>query len=433
MTPVARSFSFSRWPGPDARPAVDSFLLAIQSLRDVPDSDLDLLVRRVVVILSSSRCGSSLFKDALSQHPRLASLDGELDPLLALSGNGFHQNSDSDALEWVANTAGLTSTIMDELSFPSTELLDTESLLRKWKNRLLLQFPTHFLAAGVAHRLELSLEEALSQIDRHDRRSEAELQAMILATVYREEPWRIGYYDGHAGPAAGRYFDERLKIEEPPFVVPTLRRRRFGLADIADSVLLFKSPSDAYRIGMYEQLFPNAKVTYIHLTRGFAQSVNGLMDGWLYPLGFFSHDLSKVGCQLAIRGYSDVVPFGGKWWKFDLPRNWRHFTRLSLENVCLNQWYCAQDAILQSNVSHLRVSFEHFMADPAAALGAVTDHLGLPPVSLPEVLPVRMATEAPRAKRWHKRADLILQLAQRAEVREMMSRLGYSMEPDTWV
>ena len=49
----------------------------------------------------------------------------------------------------------------------------------------------------------------------------------------------------------------------------------------------------------------------------------GLMDGWLYPLGFFSHDLSKVGCQLAIQGYSDVVPFGSKWWKFDLPRNWR--------------------------------------------------------------------------------------------------------------
>jgi hypothetical protein len=412
---------------------VDSFLLAIQSRHAVPSTELDLLVRRVVVILSSSRCGSTHFKHALAQHPRIASLDGEIDPLLTLSGNGFHQNSDSDGLEWVANAGVLSSYVMDEISLPSSELLDTELLLRKWKNRLLLQFPTHFLSAGAEHRLEQSLEDALSRIDRHDRRSEAELQTLILDTVFRDEPWRIGYYDGHAGPAAGRYFDERLKIEEPPFVVPTLRRRPFRLADIADSVLLFKSPSDAYRIGMYEQLFPNAKVTYIHLTRGFAQSVNGLMDGWLYPLGFFSHDLSKVGCELAIRGYSDQVPFGLKWWKFDLPRNWRAFTRARLDNVCLNQWYSAQDAILQSNVCSLRVSFENFIANPSEVLGAVTDHLGLPAMSLPGVLPVRMATDAPRVRRWHKRGDQLLQLAQRAEVREMMDRLNYSMEPDTWL
>jgi len=391
------------------------------------------MVRRVVVILSSSRCGSSLFKEALAQHPRIASLDGELDPLLALCGNGFHQNSDSDCLEWVANAAELSSCIMDEISFASSALLDSESLLRKWKNRLLLQFPTYFLSPGAMPRLEQSLEAALSQIDQSDRRSEVELQSLILATVFRDEPWRISHYDGNAASGAGIYFDEPVKIEEPPFVVPALRRRRFVLSDVADSVLLFKSPSDAYRIGAYEQLFPNAKVTYIHLTRGFAQSVNGLMDGWLYPLGFFSHDLSKVGCQLAIRGYSDVVPFGGKWWKFDLPRNWRQFTRARLENVCLNQWYSSHDAIMQSNVCSLRVSFEKFIADPLAALGAITDHLGLPAMSLPGELPVRMATDAPRAGRWHKRGALLLQLAQRAEVREMMGRLGYTMEPETWL
>ncbi len=412
---------------------MDSFLLALKSHRDVPGSELDLLVRRVVVILSSSRCGSSLFKEALARHPRIASLDGEMEPLLALSGNGFRQNSTSDCLEWVANAAELASCILDELSFASPELLDTESLLRKWKNRLLLQFPAHFLGEGAAQRLEQSLEAALSQIEPGDPRSEAELQTLILATVFRDEPWRIGYYDGYAPPGAGLYFDEPLKIEEPPFVVPTLRRRRFGLADVADSVLLFKSPSDAYRIGTYEQLFPNAEITYIHLTRGFAQSVNGLMDGWLYPLGFFSHDLSKVGCQLAIQGYSDVVPFGSKWWKFDLPRNWRLFTRGRLENVCLNQWYSAHDAILQSDVSSLRMPFEDFIADPEAALGTITDHLGLPAMSLPGVLPVRMATDAPRARRCHKRGDLLLQLAQRAEVRDMMSRLGYPMDPEKWL
>jgi len=250
--------------------------------------------------------------------------------------------------------------------------------------------------------------------------------------VFSDEPWRINFYDGHAGPGAPRHFDEPLKIEEPPFVVPMLRRRPFTADDAGDAVLLFKSPSDAYRIGMYEQLFPNAEVTYIHLTRGFAQSVNGLMDGWLYPLGFFSHDLSQVGCQLAIRGYSDQRAFGRKWWKFDLPRNWRQFTRARLEEVCLNQWYCVHEAILRRAVRTLRVSFEEFIAGPAAVLARITDQLGLAPLAAPIPLPVTMATEPPRARRWHKRGRMLVELGRRAHVREMMGVLGYRMDPDTW-
>lgn len=411
----------------------DSPLAAIRSRRAVPRSELDLLVRRVVVILSGSRGGSSLFKEALARHERIASLDGELDPLLALTGNGFNRNSYSDGLEWVANAEELTDCILDEISFTSVDLLDTGQLLRKWRNRLLLQFPSHFLRPGADGRLERALETALSRFDRGDRRSEAELQALVLGAVFADEPWRIGYYDGQGSAGAGLHFDEPLKIEEPPFVVPALRRRPFGLADVRDSVLLFKSPSDAYRIGMYEQLFPNAELSYIHLTRGFAQSVNGLMDGWLYPLGFFSHDLGKIGCELAIRGYSDRVPFGRRWWKFDLPRNWRQFTDATLQAVCLNQWYSVHEAILHSGVRTLRVAFEDFMAEPAAVLRRVTDHLGLPAMPLPDALPVRMATEPPGPRRWHKRAPMLLDLGRRPEVREMMLRLGYTMEPDTWM
>lgn len=412
---------------------MDSLLLAIKSRRAVPCSELRSRVRRVAVILSGSRGGSSLFKESLARHPRIASLDGELDPLLTLSGNGFNQNSDSDCIERLANAEELASSVLDEVSFVSADLLDAEALLRKWRNRLLLQFPSHFLDAGADHRLERSLEAAFSQFDSGDRRSEAELQALVLCAVFGDAPWRIGYYDGKAACGAGIHFDEPLKIEEPPFVVPTLRRRPFGPADAGDSVLLFKSPSDAYRIGMYEQLFPNAEVTYIHLTRGFAQSVNGLMDGWLYPLGFFSHDLSKIGCELAIPGYSDTVPFGRKWWKFDLPRNWRQFTCAKLEEVCLNQWCSIHEAILQSGVCTLRLSFEDFIADPLAALRSITDHLGLPAMTPPAALPVKMATEPPSSRRWHKRRPLLLDLGRRAEVGEMMDRLGYPMEPDTWL
>src|SRR5471032_265410 len=118
---------------------MDRRLLTIKSRRAVPRSELDRMVRRVVVILSGSRGGSTLLKETLALHPRVASLDGELDPLLGLSGNGFNHNSDSDCIESVANVAELASNILDEISFASAEILDTHLLLRKWKNRLALQ------------------------------------------------------------------------------------------------------------------------------------------------------------------------------------------------------------------------------------------------------------------------------------------------------
>jgi hypothetical protein len=412
---------------------MDGRLLTIKARRDVPRTDLDAKVRRVAVVLCGSRGGSSLFKEALARHPLIASLDGELDPLLTLSGNGFNQNSDSDCLDAVANLSELAGSILDEISFASKELLDGDSLLRKWRNRLVLQFPSRFLDPEAYHRLERSLQAALGRIDHGDRRGEADLQRLILSCVFSDEPWRISYYDGNAAPGAGHHFDEALKIEEPPFVMPALRRRPFESADAHDAVLLFKSPSDAYRIGLYERLFPNAEVTYIHLTRGFAQSVNGLMDGWLYPLGFFSHDLSQVGCELGIRGYSDRVPFGRKWWKFDLPRNWRDFTRSTLAEVCLNQWITIHGAILQGGICSLRVSFEDFIASPASVLARVTDHLGLPGMAPPDALPVKMATDPPQPSRWRKRGAMLMELGRRPEVRDTMGLLGYSMDSRTWL
>src|SRR5579862_3321844 len=143
---------------------MDSRLLTIKARRDVPSTELDWKIRRVVVVLCGSRGGSSLFKEALALHPRVASLDGELDPLLTLSGNGFNQNSDSDYIEAVANVPELASSILDEISFASTTILDADTLLRKWRNRLALQFPSHFLDADAYRRLEQSLKAALSGI-----------------------------------------------------------------------------------------------------------------------------------------------------------------------------------------------------------------------------------------------------------------------------
>jgi hypothetical protein len=48
-------------------------------------------------------------------------------------------------------------------------------------------------------------------------------------------------------------------------------------------------------------------------------------------------------------------------------------------------------------------------------------------------LPVKMATETPQPRRWHKRAPMLMELSRRSEVREMMDLLGYAMDACTWL
>jgi hypothetical protein len=386
--------------------------------------------------LSSSRAGSSVVKDVLAAHPQVASLDGELEPYLVLTRNGFGANSDSDALPVLANQDALADNIFDGLGVPDAGLVPPAQWKARWQRRLLLQFPLLFVDDAAARRADAALDEALAQFGTSD---EGALQRAALRAVFRAQPWRINYYDGQGqasvndfGLGPSGFFDEALKIEEPPFVLPCAGRRQFAESDAGDKVLLFKSPADAYRIGIYEQLFPNAGIKYIHLSRGYAQSVNGLMDGWLSPVGFFAHDMARAGTVLRIGGYSDSTPFGARWWKFDLPPAWRDLIAASLDDVCVHQWLAAHQAIFDSGVPTLRLAFEQFTAQPAAAIATVTRYLGLDEMPVPARVPVTMATEAPRAQRWRKRERLLLALGQQAQVGMMMERLGYAMDPKGW-
>jgi hypothetical protein len=420
---------------------MNALLDAVNARRGIARTDWRARVRRVAVILSSSRSGSSVVKEVLAAHPQVASLDGEMEPFLILTRNGFGANSDSDALPVLANQDALADNIFDALSVPGTGLAAPAQWKARWQHRLLLQFPLLFMDDAGMRRLGAALDEALAQFWGSDdpRADEAALQRATLAAVFRAQPWRINYYDGQApagvgdaglGPAG--FFDEALKIEEPPFVLPRAYRRQFAQSDADDKVLLFKSPADAYRIGIYEQLFPNADIKYIHLSRGYAQSVNGLMDGWLSPVGFFAHDMARAGTVLRIGGYSDCTAFGTRWWKFDLPPAWRDLTTASLGEVCVHQWLAAHQAIFDSALPALRLSFEQFTAQPAAALAALTRYLGLADMMAPGRAPVTMATEAPRPQRWRKRERQLLALGRQAQVGAMMDRLGYTMDPEAW-
>lgn len=410
---------------------MDTLIKTVNVLRNTPDANLNESVKKVAVILTSPRSGSSLLKSILRSHPDIASLDGEIEPLLSISKNGFGYNTDSDAIETLSNKRELASNIIDGLTLPSKELAPVDILKKRWGKRLLLQFPAVFSETGANEELVELLDTAFSEIMASDIREEKEMQRFFLTKVFKNTSWRMGYYDGYGATDTKHFFNE-VKIEEPPFVVPRLYGKAFTADDVENKTLLFKTPPDVYRIGMYEQLFPNAEIRYIHLTRGYAQSVNGLIDGWLSPIGFFSHNVKNIGVSLDIQGYSDIVPFGRDWWKFDLSPNWREFITANLENVCLSQWISAHKAVLKSNPPKLQVSFERVLSEPKETIREITDYLGLRELES-VALPVVMAIEPPKTKRWLKRESLLLKIGEQKMVKEMMSSLGYDMNPETWL
>jgi len=317
---------------------------------------------------------------------------------------------------------------------PSPEIIDPETIKQRWQWKLSIQFPALFTKETDRVQLLARLDSALQQIAESDVRAEHAIHEMILNEVFKDEPWRIHYYDGHTTAlAVARPFNERVKIEEPPFITPSLHTQSLSAHDVADKTLLFKAPADAYRIGMYEQLFPQAYIHYLHLTRGFAQTVNGLMDGWLSQTGFFSHDLERVAANLRIQGYSDKVPNGHKWWKFDLPPNWRNFIEANLIDVCLNQWISPHKLILETNLPCLRIHFEDFISNPSKITKIILEYLGLKNMETPTNLPLVMTIEKPTSYRWRKRAGNMLALGERREVREIMELLGYTMDPKIWL
>jgi hypothetical protein len=392
----------------------------VNHLRSIEDSgDLNKKIKRVAVILTGSRSGSSLMKTVVSRSNDVAYLSGEEEPFYILSGNGFPWSSDSDGFNTIKNKQHLLDNIFDDLGI-NDKVFNYRKTLNDWRNRILLQFPD-VDETLINFQLPKYVYNYYSQESDYTEASQK-----LAFTLFKE---KSGLYDMCEG--SYDFMSQQYKIEEPPFVNPP-QRRSFTKEDIEDKVLVFKTPQDCYRIGIFEQLFPNADIKYIHLTRGFAQTLNGLMDGWLSDTGFFAHDMSIIKEKLNIEGYTDVKSYGDRWWKFDLPPNWKDYKDAPLHEVCLNQWYSAHTHILNSGKQCLHVKFEDFLTNPSETANRITEYLGINPINVDNI-PVVMATHKPEQHRWLKRSALIHELSERSHVKELMSQLNYKMEPELWV
>jgi hypothetical protein len=409
---------------------IERHITEINIKRQVAESgNLNEKVKKVAVILCGSRNGSSLLKTVVSKSKDLAYLAGEEEPYFILSRNGFPYNSDSDAIKRVHNKQHLLNCIFDELGVnPNGSKPTVKQIKKDWWNRMFLQTPysEKFKEMG-----DILTEEMFNHLYENVDFNWEEVNQVFLNKFFKGKQ-DFGYYDV-VNENTPFILDEvdRFKIEETPYVIPGWKYQ-VTENDFENKWLFFKTPQDCYRIGIFEELFPNAEIKYIHLSRGFAQAVNGLMDGWLSETGFFAHNMEIVGERLNIPGYTDVVKGGDRWWNFDLPENWREFKDKSLDEVCLNQWYSAHKSIIDSGVDALRIKFEDFLEDGQGTLDKITEYLDIDRIKVKK-LPVVMATSAPSDYRWHKRKDIIMKLSEREDVKEMMKNLNYSMNPDTWI
>jgi hypothetical protein len=387
-----------------------------------------------------------MFAEMLRRSPRLLHLRAEVSPFLVLAGLTW-PHVPSDALEashaatgdLVAGLSAECGTPDDDLSTPTLR----ERFARDLAGRLALQWPLLDIPLPA---VSVAMESTLDRLVRTGgwtpgRFVDPQLfHAHFLAELRRDfpavDPW---LYDLDRGLVAAtmpeatpRRVAPECVIEEPPFV--TIRPWRPASLDELDRLpVAIKTPGNAYRHGFWRALFSASDLRMIHLTRNVAASVNGLYDGWRY-CGFFAHPMPG---RLAIDGYSHGEP-SEDWWKFDLAPGWERFTRSPLEQVCAHQWRAAHRALLSAwaHVPSIRLRFEDVVGAPdvrGAAFAGLERWLG---TDLSEAhasaMPVVMATEQPRHRRWFARATLLESVLADGANRQLMAELGYDPDPAGW-
>ncbi|MFL6139290.1 MAG: sulfotransferase [Frankiaceae bacterium] len=397
-------------------------------------------IGEVVVVVSSSRGGSTLLAELLRRVPGLVTLPGELNAHVAIARGARHDRArvllDEIAREAGAPAEGVPPSGRDELVTAC-----------RW--RLLAQWPDVDVDAT---RLAGWVDDALAGTggDRREAWADdgAAFTVALLAAVRAEhpqvDPWR---YDLPAELVA-RCFPGLPRPAGPPSlpVIEMAPYRLFrpwlaaGEELATGGRLVLVTPRNCYRLDHLAALLPHARLRVLHLTRNPAAAVNGLLDGWHDP-GFFAGTVDR---PLRIGGWSDVHPWGDRWWSFDLPPEWESVAGAGLAEVAALQWRSAHAAALafvrRTSCDHLRIRHEDVLAGGdrcAATMRRLAEWLDVDPAPLVGaaergVRPV-MATAAPRPRRWEASADRLAAALGDPDVWALVPALGYGLDPGEWV
>ncbi len=405
--------------------------------------------REVVCVLCSSRGGSSVFMELLRHHSGLNHLHGEINPVLAMAGLTHPESgTGSDALQAAHATKAARSIIHQGLAQDAghpvaweESIENREALATELCWRLSAQWPLiHFELDGVRRAVGRALEVREPSGDGSPgQRFHARLLLAIREDHPEVNPW---YYDLDPALVAAWFPDiqipkgppSSLVIEEPPFVL-TGPWTHASPEALATKPLIFKTPSNAYRLPFLRALFPQARVRVLHLRRNPAAAINGLVDGWQFR-GFHAH---RMDAPLRIGG---THPEDEGWWKYDLPPDWEAWRGRPLVEVAGFQWSSSHRAILtalkQDPIDSLAVRFEDVVGENRRQTFArICQWIGVP--MLPELdrvvaagLPPVMATARPRQRRWFSRAEMIEPVLEREAVAQTAIDLGY-LDRSEWI
>ena len=416
-------------------------------------------VKRVVIIASASRSGSSLLFDTLKRFPNIYSLTGESVPFFKL--NEFvTEASPSDAISRNYTTETIRNLSRDLLSdlaiWSRYQRVYDHTMTAKYITDLILRFSLQWpqIDLDYIRFKELALETLENHMNMYGEFM-VEDYYLVLLTKLRAYYTDINpYYYDIPSEKIKHYFPELEKpigppsaklIEEPPFIL-VHPNQSVSATDLENKMLLIKDPVNSYRFEFLKQIFPNADVKIIHLTRNPAASINGLYDGWNHR-GFFSTNLKGYelvhgdinSIELNIEGYSNKYEWGKWWWNFDRPPSWEKYTSARLEEVCAFQWRANHEAILDyvenRNLKVCRIRFEDFIKNSYSRkhqLMRISRFLGIEDESKETLnvdrLPVVQATVAPKPMRWRSREKIILPAVYNRDVVTTCLRLGYDLK-----
>ncbi len=405
-------------PHPSGRPELAERFAELRAARTELGRSVDPRdVRQVAVVCSSSRGGSTHLEALLREVPGVLTLPGEINPLVVVAQLG----------ELPHRGAVLAEELGLQIGRPARDVRgeDDQRLLAldiAW--RLLAQQPDRALPAA---RVEQAVRDALAG-------TSLDAAGLTRAVLDRLDVPLAGYDVPDAAPPPLPPSD--ALVEMTPFVPLRPWRAPTG-AELRDGTLLLATPRLVYRLDWLRAVFPTARLRLVHLVRNPAAAVNGLVDGWQHP-GFATVAMPH---PLTIPGYSDRVPGGERWWKFDVPPSWGSLVDRPLRRVCAAQWCDAHERVLAETRGEevLRIRHEDLAADdgrsrePAEQLA---EFLGLDRDAVVQAVcagaPPVVATAPPRPARWRRRADELADVLADPGVLDLAERLGVGTDPDRW-
>jgi len=416
-------------------------------------------VRKVCVILTSPRGGSSVFTKDMKNISNTMHLQGEETPFYEAAGWNDFLNQELQPRVNVTDTnyRQFARDMLYDMGTINTGNFNSRHYAEQIVSRMIFQLPDLFKVNNITVDVMQRLIDVIAA-NAEARQKEGVFNPedfyidvfVKLDGFIRGLKTKLGYYDINENKLAGIVPKSTLVgatpanqilAEEAPFVLSE-PMNPVSSEDLASKTLVIKNPTNSFRMDFIQSLYPSAQIKVIHLTRNPAAAMNGLYDGWQHR-GFYSFVLKR---PLNTSDYKQR-----RYWSFDMPPNYQEcYNTTELMDICLFQWAAAHKHILRykriaaanMNIQYHTVRFEDYIQNRTSVMNSVAQWLGGSLTNSIEVGNV-MSTSAPQLARWQKdpaRRAKILETLERGapsipkhEVDDVIRELGYNGGVDTWV